>query len=173
MLEHAEQDAGEVPSHVISDKGAQFFGRDEDTSYQYWCKARGIRMRFGAVGKKGSIAIIERVILSLKNEATRRVLIPFGLEAMARLVAGYRGWYNAHRPHMALGSKTPDEVFFGRVAAPELPRYEPRKRFALCRAPARAAPVAVRGKRGDAFELVVSHHDEQLPLPVVELRRVA
>jgi hypothetical protein len=104
---------------------------------------------------------------------TWRVLIPYGVEAMARLVEGYRGGYNQHRPHMALGGKTPDEVFYGRRSVRELPRYEPRPRFPLGRPPARGAPVAVRGKRGVEVGLVVSHHEELTVLPVVKLRRAA
>lgn len=173
LLERAVEAAGAEPAHLISDKGAQFFGRDEETQYQLWCKARGIRMRFGAVGKKGSIAIVERVILSLKTEATGRVMIPYGVEAMASMVESYRGWYNEHRPHTALGGKTPDEVFYGRRSVRDLPRYEPRPRFPLGRPPARGAPVAVRGKRGVEVALVVSHHEELTVLPVVKLRRAA
>jgi putative transposase len=173
LLERAEAKAGGVPRHLISDKGAQFFGRDEDTQYQLWCKQRGTKTRFGAVGKKGSIAVIERFILSLKQEALRRVMVPLGVQAMQGVVEGYLAWYNGHRPHTALDARTPDEVFEGRAAATGLPRFEPRKRYPLRRQPACAAPKAVRGKRGVKLELVVTHHDDRSHLPVVELRRAA
>jgi len=173
LLERAEANAGGVPKHLISDKGVQFFGRDEATQYQLWCKGRGIQLRFGAVGKKGSIAVIERFILSLKQEALRRVLVPLGVQAMQGIVEQYLTWYNEHRPHTALGGKTPNEVFEGTVPATERPRFEPRRRYPLRTPPARAAPKAVRGKRGVVLQLVVKRLDDQPHLPVVELRRAA
>jgi transposase InsO family protein len=173
LLERAEAKAGALPGHIISDKGVQFFGRDEDTQYQLWCKEREIRTRFGAVGKKGSIAVIERFILSLKNEALRRAIVPMGIQAMQSIVEQCLARYNGHRPHTALGGRTPDEVFEGRAAANEAPRFEPRKCYPLKRPPARAAPKAVRGKRGVVLQLVVERLDDQPHLPVVELRRAA
>jgi hypothetical protein len=41
-----------------------------------WCKRKGIRPRFGAVGKYGSIAVVERFIRTLKDECTRRIVVP-------------------------------------------------------------------------------------------------
>jgi hypothetical protein len=132
-----------------------------------------VKTRFGAVGKKGSIAVIERFMLSLKQEALRRVLVPMGIQAMQSTVRQYIAWYNGHRPHTTLGGRTPDEVFEGRAAANEALRFEPRKCYPLRRHPARAAPKAVRGKRGVVLELVVKRLDDQPHLPIVELRRAA
>jgi putative transposase len=171
LLERAEAKAGALPGHIISDKGAQFFGRDEETQYQLWCKERGVKTRFGAVGKKGSIAVIERFMLSLKQEALRRVIVPMGIQAMQCIVEQYLAWYNGCRPHTALGGRTPDEVFEGRAAANQEPRFEPRTCYPLRPHPARAAPMAVRGKRGVVVDLVVPRLHDQPHLPVVELRR--
>ncbi len=173
LMQRAVDNAGALPRHIVSDKGCQFHGRDEDTQYQLWCKQRGIRMRFGAVGRKGSIAVVERFILSLKTEHLRRVLVPFGVRQMAALVDAYARWYNVHRPHTALGGRTPDEVFDGLPAASEAPRFEPRKCYPLRRAPSRSAPKAVRGRRGVRLELVNGHFEDQAHLPLPTLRRVA
>ncbi len=173
LMQRAVDNAGTTPRHLVSDKGCQFHGRDEDTQYQLWCKQRGIRMRFGAVGKKGSIAVIERFILSLKEEHLRRCLIPFGVRQMAALVDAYVRWYNAHRPHTALGGSTPDEVFDGTPAASEAPRFEPRKCYPLGHRPSRCAPRAVRGRRGVRLELVAGHFEDQTHLPLPSLRRAA
>jgi transposase InsO family protein len=44
--------------------------------FRGWCKRRGIWLRYGAVGKHGSIAIVERFIRSMKQECTRRLVVP-------------------------------------------------------------------------------------------------
>jgi transposase InsO family protein len=106
FLDRAIRTTRTAPKYVISDKGRQFWCE----SYKRWCRRRGIRPRFGAVGKYGSIAIVERFMRSLKSECTRRILVPLQLEAMRRELALYVYWYNQHRPSMALGGRTPREV---------------------------------------------------------------
>src|SRR5262245_33472296 len=59
-----------APKNLISDRGVQFTWDGFDPG----CRSRGIRHRFGAVGKHGSIAIIERLMRTLKSECTRRPL---------------------------------------------------------------------------------------------------
>jgi len=49
------------PKHLISDRGAQF----DCHGFTKWAKRKKVRLRYGAVGKYGSIAIIERFIRSL------------------------------------------------------------------------------------------------------------
>ena len=45
-----------------------------------WCRHHGIRHRFSALGKYGSLAVIERGILTIKNGRTRRLsVVPFRL----------------------------------------------------------------------------------------------
>jgi transposase InsO family protein len=43
------------PQYTITDKGRQFWC----DSFRQWCRLSGIRHRFGAVGKYGSLAIVE------------------------------------------------------------------------------------------------------------------
>ena len=50
------------PRHLITDKGPQFWNED----FKAWCRGKEIRPRFGARGQHGSIAVIERLILTLK-----------------------------------------------------------------------------------------------------------
>jgi transposase InsO family protein len=168
MLDGAVAGAGKAPKYIISDQGVQF--GDE---YRAWCARHGVHPRFGAVGKKGSIAVVERFIRSLKDEALRRVLAPLGFVAMRAEVDAYVAWYDCHRPHRALAGRTPLEVYEGLAPARDGPRFEPRRRFPLRRRPKRHAPAAVRGRRGVVLDLTVTHSEGRLHLPIVELRKAA
>jgi hypothetical protein len=130
---------------------------------------RGIKPRFGAIGKKGSIAVIERFIRSLKDEWLRRILVPFALPRMQAELARYQYWYNEHRPHSTLQGMTPNERLRCEEAASRI-RFEPRVKVPLARgAPPMCAARRVRGR----LELVVTHVDSCVQLPIVELRDAA
>jgi hypothetical protein len=93
-------------------------------------------------------------------------------EAFRREVAPATDWYNEHRPHTALGGRTPNEVYFGRYPANRRPRFEPRERWP------RGSPCArpwalVRGSPGARLELDVEFHAGRKHLPVVRLKRAA
>jgi transposase InsO family protein len=88
LLDAARQHAGRAPRYIISDRGCQF-----QVAYRDWCRRWGVRPRFGAVGKHGSIAIVERFILSMKTEALRRIVVPLPLPLMRAEVAAYVRWY--------------------------------------------------------------------------------
>lgn len=168
FLERAIKKAGSKPKYLITDKGKEFFCRP----FRRWCRRRGIRPRFGAIGKHGSIAIIERFIRSMKTECTRRTLGPLRLDAMRHEIGCYTTWYNEHRPHRGLGGRTPLEVYQGLPPANETPRFEPRPlwpRKSPCARPA----ARVRGKRGTRLRLRVSRLENRPHLPVVEIRRAA
>ena len=62
LLDRAVRDAGAAPKYIVTDQGQQF-----QDDYRAWCKARGVRPRFGALGQHGSIAVIERFIRSMKD----------------------------------------------------------------------------------------------------------
>ncbi len=62
LLGRAVRRAGKRPRHLVTDQGPQFAD-----ACLGWCKRRGVRPRFGAVGKHGSITVIERFIRSLKK----------------------------------------------------------------------------------------------------------
>jgi transposase InsO family protein len=62
---------GAVPKYLVSDSGVQFRCKGFDE----WCGRHKICQRLGAVGKTGSIAVVERFIRTLKDECTRRLAI--------------------------------------------------------------------------------------------------
>jgi len=148
-----------TPKYVVTDRGRQFWCR----GFKRWCKRRGIRPRYGRIGEPASIAIVERFIRSMKQEATRCLLVPLSLAAMRREIRLYASWYNTERPHMGLGGKTPREVYVGRKARRR--RFEPRPRW----------PHQPRHSKSDAdkLRLAVSYVEGRKHLPVIELRRAA
>ena len=125
FLDRAIRNVGCLPKHVITDKGRQFWC----DSFKRWCHRRAIRPRYGAVGKQGSIAIVERFMRSMKSECTRHTLIPLQLGGMRREIGAYVMWYNEHRPSQALGGRTPWEVYAGFRPANAAPRFEPRRNW--------------------------------------------
>ncbi|MHC4223933.1 MAG: DDE-type integrase/transposase/recombinase [Planctomycetota bacterium] len=77
-------------------------------------RRHGIRRRYGAVGRKGSIAIIERFWRSLKREYVNGLFLYRPRAAIERRIRRYAHWFNQERPHQGLRSRTPDEVYRGR-----------------------------------------------------------
>jgi len=161
--------AGERPAHLISDQGTQFIAK----GFRRWSRRRGVQHRFGAVGKYGSLAVIERCIRTIKNECTRRLsVVPYRLAAFEQELALYFPWYNGHRPHTWLRGATPDEVYHHRRPECRSPRVEPRTRWprrSRCAAP----QVLVRGQPGVRLDLSVHFHAERRHLPIVTLKRAA
>ncbi|TDJ72978.1 MAG: hypothetical protein E2O39_05860 [Planctomycetota bacterium] len=119
--------------------------------------------RFGAIGKHGSITVVERFIRSMKPECTRRIIVPSRLDEIRRELSSCSTCYKEHRPHMGLGGRTPAEMYDGLPSASEGPRIEPRARW----------PRKVEnrtGRIGIRLELVLSHRDGRRHLPIVELK---
>lgn len=142
FLKRAIHAACATPKYIICDKGQQFWS----SVFKDWCDHQGIAPRFGAVGQHGSIALIERFILSLKNECTRIILVPFFMDAFLQELTFYASWYNRSRPHSSLNGKTPYEIYYDSFPANESPRYEPRARWPRstpCAAP--HTPIADQG----------------------------
>jgi putative transposase len=157
-----------APKYIICDKGQQFWC----SVFKDWCDLQGITPRFGAVGQHGSIALIERFILSLKNECTRIILVPLRTDAFDSELTSFVNWYNHSRPHSSLSGKTPHEVYHDALPACERPRYEPRARWprsAPCATP--HAPIA--GHRGAPICLDMSYHRGRKHLPIVALSLAA
>jgi putative transposase len=155
LLDDAVRRAGRAPRSIVSDRGVQFA-----SEYRAWCERNGVRPRFGAVGRHGSIAIVERFIRSLKYEGMRRIVVPFGREALQAELDAYAAWYNEHRPHQSLNGSTPNEILAGGM---KRERIETRDR--------KAAPPKARLARG--LEVVVHRHEQRAHLPIVELREAA
>jgi putative transposase len=123
FLESVIRYACSTPKYFVCDKDRVFWCEE----FKHWCRGKKIRPRFGAVGKHGSIAVIERIIRTLKDECTRRILVPQTQRGFHRELASFLEWYNEYRPHMTLGGKTPNEVYFGQPPANRLPRIEPEQ----------------------------------------------
>jgi hypothetical protein len=77
----------------------------------------GVKQRFGAIGRKGSIALIECLWRTLKDTLGLRLIGPLVAEdLMAKIEIGLLH-YAHFRPHQGLGGATPAEVYFGRTSA--------------------------------------------------------
>jgi transposase InsO family protein len=156
------------PKYLICDKGPQFWC----DGFNSWCRRKGIRPRFGAVGKQGSIAVIERAILTTKQLVGLLPVLPYSRDSIRHELSAIFLWYNEHRPNMALAGRTPQEVYSQLKPANALPRWEPRPdwpRAATCAGPR----TLVKGRPGVRLALQVEFHDGRRHLPIVQLRRAA
>ena len=161
--------AKQKPKYLICDRGSQF----DCKAFRKWCKRRGIKPpRYGAVGKKGSIAVVERFILTLKTILACLLLVPLRRDKFHDELLAAIQWYNKFRPHSTLAGKTPDEVYHRKYPANRRPRHEPRA--AWPRGSPCARPWAlVRGKPGAELTLEVSFLRGRKHLPIVKLKRAA
>jgi transposase InsO family protein len=169
FLDRVFRTLGYRPRHLISDQGRQFISK----GFKRWCRRRGIQHRFGAVGKYGSLAVVERCIRTLKVECIRRlILVPYRIEAFRHELALYFSWYNGLRPHTRLCGATPDEAYYHRRQAIRAPRFEPRPRWP--RRSRCASPQAlVRGHPGVQIALSLGCHSRRRHLPIITLHRAA
>jgi transposase InsO family protein len=158
------------PKYTVSDKGSQF----DCGHYRDWCGNRKpkIKPRFGAVGKKGSIAVVERFILSLKEECIRYIAVPFAVPALQTELNLYVFWYNHHRPHQALGGRTPFEAYHGLKPANEALRFEPRPDWPLA-SPCAGPQAPPRRPPGLRLDFEVSFLEGRRHLPIIEVRQAA
>jgi transposase InsO family protein len=157
---------GRAPKYTVTDQGAQF-----GLGFRDWCARHGVKPRFGAIGKTGSIAILERFNLTLKAEGTSRILVPYDIVAMRAEVARFVRWYAEFRTHQGLGGATPSEVYEGRLPACRGPRFEPRARYPAPNGKKSTTPL--RAGRGAKLELAVSFFEGARHLPIVELKAAA
>jgi transposase InsO family protein len=168
FLDRTIRISGASPKHLISDKGGQFWC----DGFKNWCDRLTIKPRFGAVGKHGSIAVLERFIGTMKREGTRRWLIPMCRTTFRNELKPFIDWYNEHRPHSALDGCTPYEVYHSLPPANRQPRCEPRPRWprkSRCAKP----QTLVAGKPGDEFTLKIDFVNGRKHLPIVTLKRAA
>jgi len=169
FLQRLFQSVRHRPRHLVSDQGSQFTARE----FRRWCRRHDLRQRFGAIGKYGSLAVIERCIRTIKQERTRRLItVPYRLAAFKEELALYLSWYNGHRPHARLGAATPDEVYNHRRPEIRAPRLEPRLRWPP-RSPCAAPQTLIRGRPGITIELTVQCHGGRRHLPTITLKRAA
>ena len=168
FLERAFDAVGVKPKYLVTDRGKQF----DCHAFRKWCKRRKVKPRYGAVGKYGSIAVIERFNRTLKYEGLFLISIPFSLDRMREEVRLIIEHYNRFRPSMSLTGRTPDEVYFDREPAVEKPRWEPRAKWP--RSSGCAAPyVPVKGECGAKLQLEVRYLDGRRHLPIFRLKEAA
>ena len=159
---------GVTPRHLVTDQGPQFTCK----KFEPWCRRKGIRPRFGAIGEHGSIAVIERLILTLKQGIAWQTLVPLRRRAFLRELRYLAAWYNRHRPHTTLGGRTPDEVYHRLRPMNRQPRFEPRTHWP--RGSPCAKPVTlVKGKPGVRLTCEITFQGKRRHLPVVTLNRAA
>lgn len=116
------------------------------------------------------MAVIERLILSIKLMLRFLPLVPLRSEAFRRDVNAALDWYNQHRPHGTLRGRTPAEVYDGRFPTNRRPRFEVRNRW-LRGSPCAQPHALVRGKPGVVVELDVKFHDGYRHLAIVAMKR--
>ena len=161
--------AGIAPKYIVCDRGPQF----DCKGFRDWCQRSGIKSpRYGAIGQHGSIAVVERFILTMKCLLAGLLLVPYRRESLRRELDVIVEWYNACRPHTWLGGKTPDERYGGKYPANRRPRFESRSRWP------RGSPCAkpwalLKGQPGIRLELKVTFHKGRKHLPVVTLQPAA
>ena len=156
------------PRHLICDKGPQFWCE----GFKLWCQRAGVRPRFGAIGKHGSIAVIERAIRTMKELLGDLPFVPLRREAFRHDLAVSLAWYNEHRPHMRLDGATPNEVYVGSRPANRLPRWEPRPDWPRA-SPCSKPGTLVKGQPGARLRLEVQFHKRREHLPVLQLKHAA
>ena len=90
------------PKHIIVDQGSQFKCEHFEEN---WCKEMNILPRFGAVGRHGSIAVVEIFHRTIKD-ILQLIIVPEDQPQFEREVSLIINWHNEHRPHDTLGGKT-------------------------------------------------------------------
>ena len=93
------------PALLRTDNGPEFVGRALDQ----WAYENGVRLDFIQPGKPSQNGFIESFNGRLRDECLNQHWF-LGLADAKRIVADWRADYNHHRPHTALGGRTPDEA---------------------------------------------------------------
>ncbi len=119
------------PEIFNTDQGSQFTGE----AFSGLLEQHGIRISMDGKGRYSDNIFVERLWRTVKYEEVYLKAYSNGREAKADLDAYFR-FYNAQRPHQALGSRTPAEVFH--LDSAESPRqpiqrgWSPRRAVVNC-----------------------------------------
>jgi len=157
---------GISPKHLVLDQGVQFYCHET----RDWCQKRNIKPRFGAVGRHGSIAVVERLHLSMKSECTQRIIVPVSTKDFEKELSLWRHGYNSCRPHRTLKGRTPNEIYFNFRAANTLSRIEPRPKVRHS-SPCAKPRVMMAGKAGRHVDLRLLFLEGRSHLPVLTIQR--
>jgi transposase InsO family protein len=98
-----------APRHFVSDRGSQFTAGLFKTELA----TLGVKQRFGALYRHGSIALIERFFRTLKLDLDLRSRRPWSASELEQRLVPALVRYSYCRPHSALGGRTPAEVYLG------------------------------------------------------------
>ncbi len=139
------------PRHFVSDQGSQFTA----DYFKNTLKELGIKQRFGAIGKTGSIALIERLWRTLKDFLKLHSLKPLVHKQLERRLELGLLYYAFFKPHQGLKGATPAEIYFGQQPA-----------HTLATAPPRGRPG--EGSTSPPFEIF--YLDPECLLPVLEAK---
>ena len=156
------------PKYIIVDQGSQFKCEHFEEN---WCKEMNILPRFGAVGKHGSVAVVERFHRTIKD-ILQLIIVPEDQPQFEREVSLIINWYNECRPHDTLDGKTPNEVYFSRQAANEQSRLEPRPRWPRG-SPCAKPQVGIAGAPGDPIVIELDCLEGRRHLPIIRARHAA
>jgi transposase InsO family protein len=119
------------PRHSVSDQGPQFTA----TAFRQALSRHGVRHRYGALGRSGSIALIERCFRTLKAIARTREQPPLLRSDLERRLTVSFDYYAWLRPHQGLVGTTPAERLMGQrpqhLDAVPPPRGQPGEHVAL------------------------------------------
>ena len=113
-----------IPRHLVTDQGSQFIANE----FRDPVNELGVLHRFGAIGKTGSIAIIERLWRTLKQRLMLKTFKPLVLDELEQRLASGLHHYTFLRPHQGLGGATPAEVYFGKESLSHHAMPPPRAR---------------------------------------------
>ncbi|MBX7184239.1 MAG: DDE-type integrase/transposase/recombinase [Vicinamibacteria bacterium] len=133
LLKHAAARFGR-PRYLITDLGGEFIaGVFKKTVAQL-----GVRLRYASADNIHATARLERFWKTLKEISRVRQIPPLTLHDLENRVSLALAYYAFHRPHTALGNRTPAMAFLG-ASGPETSRL-PRGRRGE---PAEVAPFQV------------------------------
>lgn len=97
-----------LPRVIQVDNGSEFFSKAMDS----WAYRRGVQLEFIRPGKPVDNAYIESFNGRLRDECLNDELF-FSIDDARRKLEAWRIDYNTHRPHSALGDKSPSQYAGG------------------------------------------------------------
>jgi len=134
-----------MPRHLVTDQGSQFIAKE----FRDRIKELGVLHRFGAIGKTGSIALIERLWRTLKQGLALKAFKPLVLDELQQRLTLGLAYYAFIRPHQGLAGATPAEVYFA---------HDPVSRHAI-------PPPRRPGEHVDVPQIQIGYLDPEQRLP--------
>ena len=99
------------PGIFNTDQGSQFTSEE----FTRVLRDHGVKISMDGRGRCHDNIFVERLWWTVKHEWVYLRPAANGIE-QKRSLAEFFDWYNRRRPHQALGWKTPDEAYFGKLA---------------------------------------------------------